>query len=347
MISRENEDIIVVRLTNWVGDCVMNTPFLARVRALFPDSRIVAVGRKGVAALMEHHPAIDEFRVLDDRTMKGSLAFMSQLRTLHPGLGFLLPNSFKSALLFRGGGVARTIGYARHGRRMLLTDPVTLRPEDLATHEVNYYLRLLHPWEKEKPPTPPLHLEVTREEREEMRTWLRGEGIGDSDFVVGVNPAALYGTAKRWDSSRYAQAAAHFVKTRGARVVVTGLPSEHDVAGAVCEAGGSGFLNAAGKMTLRQLMAFLARCDLYLTNDSGAMHVAAALKTPLVAVFGSTDWVTTAPLGDHCRIVRAGVPCAPCLLRDCPIDHRCMTGVTVEMVVEAAEELLRSIKSPT
>jgi heptosyltransferase-2 len=100
-------------------------------------------------------------------------------------------------------------------------------------------------------------------------------------------------------------------------------------------------------MSLRQLMAFLARCRLFLTNDSGAMHIAAALGTPLVAIFGSTDWVTTAPLSPVARIVRKNTPCAPCILRHCPIDHRCMTGVTPAMVINAASELLTAQSSPT
>lgn len=340
MIQQERSDVVAIRLTNWVGDCVMNTPFLSRARELFPTSRILCMGRPGVIGLLKNHPAVDEAWVIDDKTVGGCREFVGKLRRLRPGLGFLLPNSFKSALLFRAGGVGRTVGYVRHGRRMLLTDPMTLRPEDLATHEVNYYLRLLRPWERERTPAPPLHLEVTKEEREAMAAWLEKQGIGKDDFVVGVNPAALYGTAKRWIPERFAAAAAHFAEKRGGRVVVTGLPRERDVAQAVCDAGGDAFINGAGEMSLRQLMAFLARANLYLTNDSGAMHIAAALGTPLVAIFGSTDWVTTAPLGDHCRIVRAGMPCAPCLLRDCPIDHRCMTGVSTTMVIDAGEELL-------
>ncbi|MCC5877962.1 MAG: lipopolysaccharide heptosyltransferase II [Candidatus Sumerlaeia bacterium] len=343
MIEQDRPDVVVIRLTNWVGDCVMNTPFLTRARALFPSSKILCVGRAGVINLLKNHSAVDETWVINDKTLAGCQELVGKLRRLRPALGFLLPNSFKSALLFRGGNVGKTVGYARHGRRLLLTDPVTLRPEDLATHEVNYYLRLLRPWEKERIPAPPLHLEVTGEEREEMAGWLEKQGIGVDDFVVGVNPAALYGTAKRWLPERFAEAAAHFANQKGGRVVVTGLPTERDVAQAVCDAGGSAFINGAGEMSLRQLMAFLARADLYLTNDSGAMHIAAALGTPLIAIFGSTDWVTTAPIGDHCRIVRAGMPCAPCLLRDCPIDHRCMTGVSTAMVIDAAEGLLEAV----
>lgn len=332
---------IAVRLTNWVGDCVMNTPFLGRLRAIYPKARIGVWGRKSVTGILQNHPHVDEIHVLDDKSRGGFLAAARELRAWRADLGFLLPNSLQTAALFAFAGVKRRVGYDRDGRRLLLTDPVALRPEDLAVHEVRYYLRLLHRFDPAPPASPPpLLLAVTDAERAEMETWLETRGVAPGEMVLGVNPAAFFGTAKRWPAERYAEAARVLADRLDCRVVVTGLPQERDVAQAVCDAGGARFHNGAGEMSLRQLMAFLARCGLYLTNDSGAMHIAAALGTPLVAVFGSTDWVTTAPLSPKARIVRVETPCAPCLLRHCPIDHRCMTGVTPGMVVEAAEGLL-------
>ena len=283
---------------------------------------------------------MDECWAIDDQKQSGFLEAARRLRALNADLGFLLPNSLKSAALFAAGKVEHRVGYDRDARRLLLTHPIALRPEDLAVHEVRYYLRLLRGWETNYEEPSPLLLNVTDGEQVEMRSWLEAEGIGPQDFVIGVNPAAFFGTAKRWDADRFAAAAAHFASTRSGRVVVTGLPQERDVAQAVCDAGGAGFINAAGRMSLRQLMAFLARCDLFLTNDSGAMHIAAALGTPLVAIFGSTDWVTTAPQSPRARIVRHPTPCAPCLLRHCPIDHRCMTSVSPAMVINEAERML-------
>lgn len=337
-ISPDKVRTIAVRLTNWVGDCVMNTPFLTRLRTVFPHAHILVLGRKNVTGLFRPHPHVDSVWDIDDKTTRGFWQAAIRLRRLDVDLGFCLPNSMKAAALFAAGGVKRRVGYDRDARRWLLTDPVKLRPDDLAVHEVQYYLRLLHFWQDRPADPPPLHLEVSNVERRSIADWLDKEGIGASDFVLGVNPAAFFGTAKRWLPERYAGVARHFVRERGAKVVVTGLKQERDVAEEVCRAGGEGFVNAAGRMSLRELMAFLDRCNLYLTNDSGAMHIAAALGTPLVAVFGSTDWVTTAPLGPHTRIVRVETPCAPCLLRHCPIDHRCMTGVTEEMVVRAIGE---------
>lgn len=329
---------IAVRLTNWVGDCVMNTPFLARVKALFPKAHVTVYGRRHVVPLFEGHPDVHRAVAIDDHSFRAFKASAGVVREGRHDLGFALPNSIKSAALLAFGGVQNRVGFNRDARRMLLTHPVTLRPEDLAVHEVRYYLRLLAAWERESVQPPPLRLVVTDAERTAMERWLAERGIGPGTFVVAVNPAALYGSAKRWYPDRYARVAAALRDEHGpdSAVVVTGLPQERDVAAVVCEHGGARFLNAAGEMKLRELMAFLSRANLLLTNDSGAMHLAAALGTRTVAVFGSTDWVTTAPLGTHCRIVRVPTPCAPCLLRDCPIDHRCMTRVTVEAVLEAA-----------
>lgn len=336
---------VAIRLTNWVGDCVMNTPFLSRVRTLFPNARIVLFGRKNVTQLFQPHPFADAVETIDDKSAKGFLEAVRRVRSYRPDLGFLLPNSLKAAALFAAAGVKARVGYDRDGRRFLLTHPVPLRPDDLGIHEVQYYLRLLNFWESGARVPDPMVLAVSQNERDAMERWLQERGIGPQDFIVGVNPAAFYGTAKRYLPERFAAAAQHFVKTRNAFAVTTGLPTERDVADQVCHAGGDRFINGAGEMSLRELMAFLARVNIYLTNDSGAMHIAAALGAPVVAVFGSTDWVTTAPLSPRARIVRVDTACAPCLLRHCPIDHRCMTKIPASMVIEAGEKLLEDSSS--
>jgi heptosyltransferase-2 len=331
---------VAVRLTNWVGDVVMNTVFLQRLRAVYPAARIIALGRKSVATLLDPHPSLDEVWTIDDRTRAGFLDAAARLRKARADIGFLLPNSMNAASLFAAGRVRCRVGYDRDARRMLLTHPVPLRPDDLAVHETRYYLRLLDAFSpRAEAPAAPL-LVVRETEREAMAGWLAQRGAPAGRFVIGVNPAAFYGTAKRWHAERFAEAARILAEERDARVFVTGLAAERDVAQAVVDRGGARFHNAAGEMSLRELMAFLARTDLFLTNDSGAMHIAAALGAPVVAVFGSTDWVTTAPLSPRARIVRVETECAPCLLRHCPIDHRCMTAVTPAMVVEAARGLL-------
>lgn len=331
---------IIVRLTNWVGDVVMGTPFLQRLREVYPGAHVVAAGRSNVTGLLQGHPCVDEVWTIADREARGLVRESARIRSGGFDLGFLLPNSSRAALLLALGGVRARCGYARDGRAALLTHPVALRPDDLAVHEVRYYLRLLDASFPRTGDAPPLLLRVTEGEHAGMADWLARIGTAPGQPVIGVNPAAFYGTAKRWLPARFAEVAATLARRHRARVVVTGLAQERDVAEEVCRAGGEGFHNAAGEMKLRELMAFLAACRIFLTNDSGAMHIAAALGTPLVAVFGSTDWVTTAPLSPLARIVRKDTDCAPCLLRHCPIDHRCMTGVTAAAVLAEAESLM-------
>lgn len=339
---------VVVRMTNWVGDAVMNTPFLGAVRATFPAAEITVVARAHVAGLLAPHPDVDAVVTIDDRKTRGYAEAVGKLRRLRADVGFALPNSLNAATLLWLGGARCRVGYARDARRWLLTHPVALRPRDLAVHEVRYYLRLLSPWiEAGLAPAiaepPPLKLTISDGERARMAAWLSERGIDPAAPVIGVNPAALFGTAKRWPAERYAAAAVELARDNTARVVVTGLPKERDVAQAVCDAaaaaGDASFVNGAGAMSLRELMAFLAHCRLFLTNDSGAMHIAAALQTPTVAVFGSTDWMTTSPMSPRAVIVREPTECAPCLLKDCPIDHRCMTRVSVARVVDEARLL--------
>jgi heptosyltransferase-2 len=336
---------IVVRLTNWVGDCVMNTPFLNAARRLFPNAHITVLGRKHVADLLRHHESVNDVHAIDDQTKAGRKAAVELVRSLQADLGFALPNSLNSALLLWRGGVRHRVGYNRDARGLLLNHAVPLRPRDLAVHEVRYYLRLLSVWPEAQgllQETPRISLHVTNEEIAEMHGWLLERGWVEGQPILGVNPAAFYGTAKRWLPERFGESARLLAERHGAKVFVTGIPREREWADRVIAHGSAGFHNAAGEMNLRQLMAFFKYCNLFLTNDSGAMHVAAAMDCPQVAIFGSTDWLTTAPGNPRSLILRKETPCAPCLLRDCPIDHRCMKAVTVEDVVEAGERLIFS-----
>ena len=172
-----------------------------------------------------------------------------------------------------------------------------------------------------------------------MAKLLADSGIGPDDFVLGINPGATYGSAKRWYPERFAVVARELGLSWRAKVVITGGPTEAGMAGEIAATMDGACLNMAGKTDVRQLMALIKRCNFFITNDSGPMHIAAAFGVPLVAVFGSTDSSATYPLAKHAVVVRQAVDCSPCMKRECPTDHRCMTAVTPEMVLEAAERL--------
>lgn len=349
-----NAERIVVRATNWVGDVLMTTPTLARLRALKPEAEITVLVRSGVAPLLRHNPAVDDIWTIEDQSPGGFFAALRRLRAGRFDWGLALPNSFGSALLLRAGGVKTIRGYARDGRGVLLAEPLALRPEDLSIHEVTYYLRLLdglgeshdNAEAEQQPGNPPLFYATSPEDRKELDARLDSLGLSPETPFLALSPGAAYGTAKRWLPGRYARAAAELARERGWSVAVTGMRVEKEL----CEeirreietlTGDARIAwNFAGVLSLRQWGALLERAKLLLTNDSGAMHLGAALATPLVAIFGPTDWITTFPWSRRARLVRVETECAPCLLRHCPIDHRCMERVGVGDVVAAAREVL-------
>lgn len=345
---------IVVRATNWVGDVLMTTPTLARLRALKPEAEITVLARSSVAPLLRNNPAVDDIWTIADQSTGGFFAAMRRLRAGRFDWGLALPNSFGSALLLRTGGVKAIRGYARDGRAALLAEPLALRPEDLSIHEVTYYLRLLdglgeshdNAEAEQQPGNPPLFYAVAPEDRKELDARLDSLGLSPATPFLAISPGAAYGTAKRWLPERYAQAAAELARERGWSVALTGSRVEKElcetIRGEIHAILGKEPVawNLAEVLSLRQWGALLERAKLLLTNDSGAMHLGAALGTPLVAIFGPTDWITTFPWSRRARLVRVETECAPCLLRHCPIDHRCMKRVGVEEVVSAAHELL-------
>jgi heptosyltransferase-2 len=199
------------------------------------------------------------------------------------------------------------------------------------------------------PPAP--ELVVSPEEEQAMAGRLAQGGLTANDVVVGINPGSTYGGAKRWLPERYAEATERLCRTlRESRnqqigVVIFGAKGEERLGQDIAARLSSPSLVLSGATTIRELMAAVKRCAMLLTNDTGPMHIASAFQVPLVAIFGPTDWRTTSPFGSAHAIVRQPVDCAPCLLRECPIDHRCMTRVTVDQVYDAAVKQLQVIKS--
>jgi len=230
-------------------------------------------------------------------------------------------------------------GYPTDGRRMLLSLPVPLTRDILERHEVEYYLCLLDGLGVPRPSNPVLNLHVTEGEREAMAARLSSLGIERGSPILVVNPGATYGSAKRWYPDRFAAVADALSEEWRSTVVVMGSPAEAPLAGEIESSARRGALNLAGKTTVREMMALLSLSSFLVTNDSGPMHVGAALGVPLVAIFGPTDWRRTSPWTDRARVVRADVDCSPCKLRVCDRGHECMLGVTPEMVIDAAKSL--------
>ncbi len=340
---------ILVRAPNWIGDAVLCLPALETVRHAFPDSEISVLARPVIGELFVGHPGAHRVVTYDHREAhagwRGTITLARSLRREGYDLAVLFQNAFEAALLGVLAGIPRRYGYATDGRRWLLTHPVERPDPTQALHQVQYYLEMLRPLVREtSPPAPRLY--VSPAEETLANRLLQEHGVRAAEVLIGVNPGSVYGGAKRWLPERFASVADRLmveVRQRSpnpVRCLIVGGPGEEALGEAIARRMLSNVVVLSGQTSLRVLKAVLKRCCLLVTNDTGPMHMANALGVPVVAVFGSTDPTATAPCHGVSSVVRSPVDCSPCLLRECPIDHRCMTSVSVDQVVQAAQGML-------
>ena len=343
---------IMVRATNWVGDGVISLPALDALRYRFPNAEIVLVAKPWVSEMYWHHPAVNRQIVYDPegehRGFRGFRKLIETIRAEQFDAAILFQNAFQAAWMAWRAGIPVRLGYARDGRSMLLTDAILVPPRAAYGHQAYYYLQMLfragviEKPELPHPTTAPLLL-LQEAEKKWAVNHLRSLGLDGPRFLVGLNPGAFFGPAKRWPPDRFAALADRLIGALHADVLIFGSPAERPLAETIARAMKHTPTIVAGDTTLRQSMALLAQCRLVVTNDSGPMHLAAALGLPLVAIFGSTDERSTGPLSSRARVVKHAVPCSPCGLRECPIDFRCMLGVTVDNVHRVALELVKEL----
>ena len=324
---------LIVRAPNWLGDAVMALPALAAIKRRITH-RIVVAARTSVAPLyVEAGAGAYEVVVVDRETEH------AQLRALAATSILLLPNSFRSAWLAYRSGIAERWGYRAGGRRWLLTRAVP-RPRD-DVHHVRYYLDLVRGLGIEAPDDVP-RLVAREGTLQRADRLLADAGLTPDRRIVSLAPGAAYGHAKRWPPDRVAQLVTA-LSERGLAPVLVGATSDRDTARAIESSLPSGvrLIDLVGRTTLTELIGVLARSAAFVSNDSGAMHVAAALGVPLTAIFGPTNERVTAPMGPSARdVVVRDVFCRPCMLRECPIDHRCMKRIVVADVLESVEKNL-------
>jgi heptosyltransferase-2 len=344
LITHHSVHRLLIRGTNWIGDAVMSEPALSAIRHTFPQAEMTLLVRPSIAELYRQHPAIDRMLVYEHRgrhaRLSGKWALACELRQRRFDLAILFQNAFEAALLAFLAGIPRRYGYATDGRGFLLSDSIGVPERTTLDHQTRYYLDLLRPLGIDASVHAP-RLFVSEDEERAMAQRLQEAGIQPRDTLIGLNPGSTYGSAKRWLPERFAQAADRVAGESGERVVIVGATGEETLGQAIAEQMQSRPVVLSGRTSIRELMTVIKRCRLFLTNDTGPMHIAAAFDVPVIAVFGPTDWRTTAPFGHDHQIVRRPVECSPCLLRECPIDHRCMTGVTVEEVYQAAAKQLK------
>lgn len=334
---------ILVRATNWVGDAVMSLPALRALRERFPAAEISILAKPSVADLYRRELFFcNRLIPYKARDFRSKWRAARELRESRFDCAILFQNAFEAAAIAFVAGIPERIGYARDGRSALLTRSIAVpRSGEIPRHERFYYLELLRRAGiiDHLPSSDPIRLEGAPAARQCGLARFRELGFGDC--VIGVSPGAAYGSAKRWLPERFAEAANRVAGEIGAAVAVFGSNDERELCEAVAGAIHTKVWNFAGETSLAKFIDMAAACRVYLTNDSGAMHIASALGVPTVAVFGATDDIATGPTGPLARVVREKVECSPCLLRECPIDHRCMTRVDAARVAEAALDLFK------
>jgi len=335
-----NPKKILIRSTNWIGDAIMTTPAVRTIRANFPGAHIAILAYPWVADVFAASPHVDEVIIFDrdgqHRGLKGLWRLARQLAVRDFDLAILLQNAFKAALIVRLAGVPVRAGYSRDGRRLLLTHPVALRPEVKKLHQVHYYQGLCRDLGLQPGPDE-LFLQLAPAAEEWANAFAASCG---GRPLIGLNPGAAYGPAKCWPVARYGALAGHLASELNAVIPVFGTTADAQTAAAIKACAPAQVINLAGATSLAQAMALIGRCDAFVTNDSGLMHVAAAQKTPLVAIFGSTDPVATGPFSDRALVLRKELDCQPCFRTHCRADFRCMTEIGVEEVLAAVRQLL-------
>ncbi len=337
---------ILVRGVNWVGDTILSYPTVQQLKTLFPNSHLAILIPKYLVDLWKTFPYVDEIIPFQKKGGIGSiwedLNLCQSLTERNFDMAIILPRSFRSAFHIYLARIPIRIGYRDEGRSIFLTHGIRRTQEVLRVHRVHYYQRLIEPLGKKTDlPFPQIFL------REEDRRWadnlLTDLGIQKGKPLIGMNPGATYGLAKCWHPERFGRLGKRLSEKWGARILFFGKEEErpvvHEILRVLGEEGG----DLTGKTGLLQLTALLDRCQVLITNDTGTMHMAAAVGTPVVALFGSTDPTTTGPWGEGHVVVKREVSCSPCWKRTCPTDHRCMELITVDEVEDAVERQLKRI----
>ncbi|HEV7859461.1 MAG TPA: lipopolysaccharide heptosyltransferase II [Pyrinomonadaceae bacterium] len=354
------EDIkrVVVRGTNWVGDAVMTIPALRELRRVLPGAHLTLVTRSWSEGLFRDADFLDQLLIYDRRGMGSVARATRQWRSQSFDLAILFQNAFEAALIAAVARVPVRVGYGTDGRRALLTHALPLPSWHGERHEVFYYLNIIYELEKllrgssdvmEREPR--FDLRVNHARQAEATELLKAHGAslngaslngaGMDGPLIALCPGSTNSRAKRWPSERYAALADRFVDEMRARVVLVGSAEEVEVSHAVAGQMRRQPVMLTGRTDLSEAVAVLSIADLLITNDTGPAHIAAALERPTLVIFGPTDPTTTRPFSQRAQLIRRPPECAPCMLRDCPIDHRCMTAITPDEVFARACEMMK------
>jgi heptosyltransferase II len=346
LIKTQDVSSIVVRAPNWVGDAVISVAALRELRRLFPNSHVTIVSKPGTADVFAGADYIDDVLVYDRSGLKSFFDQVHAWKQREFDLALLFQNAFEAAAISFLARVPARVGYATERRGLLLSHAVPVPAWKNERHEIFYYLNLVTELERlltetsREPSAPDFGISVSDNRKRQARRFLMERNAEPTKPLVLLCPGSVNSRAKRWPAERYAVLADQFAET-GATVALIGAPSELDASETVAAMAQRPPLMLTGQTSVSEVMALISVADVLITNDTGPAHIAAAVGTPTLVIFGPTNPLTTRPFGPAGDIIRRPPDCAPCMLRDCPIDHRCMTAIEPEEVFEQARRLMR------
>ena len=347
-LKAEQIERVVVRGANWVGDAVLTVPALRELRRVLPQAHITLATRPWAEGVFASADFIDDLLIIEaERGVRGFFRQLRAWRGRRFDAALLFPNAFAPALTAFAARVPLRFGYATDGRAALLTHSLPVPDWRSTRHEVFYYLNLVSELERaltgataavEREPRTDLHVSELR--KAEAAKLLHARGVTFTRPLVALCPGSTNSRAKRWPADRYAALADMMIEEAGVEVLLIGAREELGVTREVVALMRRAPVVLTGETDLAESVAVLSHVDLLVTNDTGPAHVAAALGRPVVVVFGPTNPLTTRPFSDLAEVVRRPPDCAPCMLRDCPIDHRCMTAISPAEVFARSLALL-------
>ncbi|MGD9344267.1 MAG: lipopolysaccharide heptosyltransferase II [Candidatus Aminicenantes bacterium] len=331
---------IVIRAPNWIGDAILSLPALASVQKSFPDAEIWVAAPEWTKEIFLSLDFVEGTIPLSDRNgYKNIRSDAHELKKQSFDIGILFTNSFGSALLFSLAKIPERWGYARDGRHLLLTKRVGISALESPKHHIQYYLSLISGLGLETE-RPQLDFPLSNDTRVRAEGLFRSLSLDRNKPVIILGPGASYGPAKRWPASFFSRLATELQRKHDAEILIIGSATDHEIAAAIIAPMSKKPIDLTGKTTLPQLAGSISLSDLFITNDSGPMHLANALKVPVVAIFGPTDPRITGPYQSPSKVLKGQVPCWPCSYRECPFEHQCMTQISPERVIEECQDFL-------
>jgi heptosyltransferase II len=336
---------ILVTCPNWVGDVVMATPAFECIRQNYPAARIIGLIRKYAAGVVEDGPWFNDLIKVNDKTVRGIFQATCRIRRLNPDMAVVLPNSFRSALIARLGGAKKIYGYRCNGRSILMSGgprPLRENKRFIPRPMVDYYLEICRWLNLTAPLQFRPRLFMSAAVQEKGRRLLKRYCISPDDTVIGMNPGAQFGSSKCWPPAHFARLAELLSQHWNCKILLFIGPGEKDIGNKIVALSRAKIINTGpDKVDLALLKPLIQRCRLLVTNDTGPRHYAVAFDIPVVVIMGPTDPRYTQGNLEKTIVLRRETECSPCHLKECTRDHRCMTGISPEAVLQAGKQLLQ------